>query len=74
MEEEGSKEATNASPNDGGKIKQILLTVKSNTNTYGSFTNSHSGTSVSSLSSIDELGNEDNIEGKFHKTSLLKTY
>eukprot|EP00795_Rhopilema_esculentum_P005283 gene5283-436_t len=73
MEEEGSKEATNASPNDGGKIKQILLTVKSNTNTYGSFTNSRSGTSVSSLTSIDELENDDNIEGGVEKKVMVAT-
>ena len=37
-----------------GKISQVLLSVKSAGASYGSFTNSISGSDISSLTSIDE--------------------
>ena len=42
-----------------GKVSQVLLTVKPSGTSYGSFTNSVTGSDVSSLTSIDEIEQQD---------------
>lgn len=47
----------------GGRVSQVLLTVKTSATAYGSLNNSVNGSDISSITSVDELDQGECLEG-----------